>query len=292
VHAVRSAGADLYNDCQTVEAPPPTADDQRIGQKAPLDEAANDTANDGTAQPLSDPVVDMLVAYTPAAREHQGGKAAIEALIQMGVADTNQAFRDSGVGLQVRLVGMMETAQNESSDLNGDLTALRGTNDGKWDEIHTMRKRLGADQVTLVAAYLSNSSAAGIGYVNATASSAFTIMRDTYFRQYTLAHEFGHNLGLNHSDGLESSAGRFRTIIAYGSYPRIRRYSNPALSYNGYPTGDATHNESKILNTNATRGANLVATVVPPSTPATQPTPAPQKPDPTTPNPSTSGNCY
>lgn len=209
------------------------------------------------ASPLATPVIDILTAYTPAARTKVGGTDAMKALIQLGIADTNRALADSGVALQVRLAGTLALTRSETGSWSTDLSALRSKTDGKWDEVHSLRSKLGADQVSLVVSSPTG-SVAGIGYVNASYASAFTVVRTSAFKAYSFSHELGHNLGLNHSDGYVSSAGRFRTIIAYGTYPRARRFSNPNLTYLGYKTGDGSHNESSILNRNAYRVSSLI----------------------------------
>jgi len=251
VSAQASGLASGNGDCLALPAPQDSQDDSHNFAEHDQDDI------------LADPMIDILVAYTPAARTRAGGTNGILALIKTGIADTNRAFSDSGIGLRVRLVGTLALTQNETSNFSGDLAALRSTSDGKWDQVHSERNRLGADQVTLVGAYSSNSSTNGIGYIGATRSSAFSIVRVSSFSQFTPAHELGHNLGLNHSDGLQSTAGRFRTIMAYGSYPRIRRFSNPALRYNGYATGTSSKNSARIVNRNAARVAGLVPSLVP-----------------------------
>lgn len=277
------------NGVHTVQAVEVTDEAQCAAYELPQVLDAEDSGSDSYSYLQAAPIIDMLVAYTPAARSKHGGTNAMIAIIQAGIADTNRAFSDSGVNLSVRLVGTLEVRQNESSDFSADLTALRSKTDGKWDEVHAERERLGADQVSLIGAYAGNSSVAGIGYVNASAASAFTITKSNQFIQYTFTHELGHNIGLNHSDGLENSSGRFRTIMAYGSYSRIRRFSNPSLAYNGYSTGDSSRNSSRILNANGSRTASLLQAVVPPvSTPA--PTPGGSNPPPTPEEPQVPGD--
>jgi peptidyl-Asp metalloendopeptidase len=239
-----------------------------------------ETESQTSLSPLSTPVADLLVVYTPAARIKQGGTSGIKALIQLGIADTNRAFAESGVGLSVRLVGTMETRQNETEDFSADLASLRGTTDGLWDEVHAERRRLGADQVSLVGAYNGNTTVAGLAYVGASASSAFSITRTSAFGQYTFSHELGHNIGLRHGDGYENMAGRFRTVMAYGTQPRVRRFSSPVYPYNGYITGTSTQDSAKIINANAARFAGLVAAVSS-STPTPTPTPTPTFASPT-----------
>lgn len=224
------------------------------GEEAAQEVAIDDPSNEALA---TIPVIDMLVAYTPNARIAAGGTSAIVALIQSGIENTNRAFTNSGVNLQVRLVGTLALTQNESSNFSSDLSALKSKTDGKWDSVHSARTRLGADQVTVVGNY-SGSSTAGIGYIGSSLSTAFTIVKRSAFSQYTFSHELGHNIGLYHSDGYVNSAGRFRTIMAYGSYTRIRRFSNPRITYNGYRTGDSDQNSAYKLNL---RGKTIAALV-------------------------------
>lgn len=267
MHTIETVQRGHGEDCETVEVP------TTHGLSNPMD---GDTRNDQDTPLASLPVVDMLVAYTPAARTKVGGTSAMLALIQMGIADTNTAFTNSGVRMRVRLAGTLALAQNETTSWSGDLSALRRNGDGRWDEVHAERARLGADQVTLIGAYINGSGTAGIGYVGATLSYAFAIVKSNAFGGYTFTHELGHNIGLNHSDGYENSSGRFRTVMAYGIQPRIRRLSNPELPYNGYRTGTDTKNSASIANGNATRMASLVPTAsAPPSVPS--PTPLPEE---------------
>jgi hypothetical protein len=247
IHRIQEFAADTTSDeenCLAIPAPDET------------EMKAQDLAD--TQALAAPPVIDMLVGYTPAAKTKAGGADAIKALIQAGIADTNKAFLNSGVNLSVRLVGIMAMSQNETNDFSADLSSLRGKTDGLWDSVHAERALLGADQVTIVGSY-PNNSVAGIGYIKAAASSAFTIAKVSAFKIFTFTHELGHNVGLNHSDGLENASGGFRTVMAYGTYTRIARFSNPSLPYDGYSTGDSSHNSAKILNANGSATANLVA---------------------------------
>lgn len=239
-HTVEEVKDEAKDDCLTV-------DEGSGSSAAALGEGSgSDPVN--MAETISgQKIIDMLVAYTPAARAKVGGTTAMLAKIQMGIADTNKAFTASSVNLQVRLAGTMEVSQNETGNFSSDLSALKGKTDGRWDEVHAKRMAVGADQVTMVGVY-SGQTTAGIGYIKATAASAFTVVKVSAFSIYTFSHELGHNIGLQHSDGYVNSSGGFRTIMAYGSVPRILRYSNPSLLYSGYKTGDSSHNSSAKLN--------------------------------------------
>lgn len=245
VHSINLKSDPVGQDCIEV-ADGATAEDQA-------------TAETGLDESQSGSVIDILGTYTPNARIKAGSTAAMVALLQMGVADTNTALTNSGLLTKTRLVGTMELKRNETGNWSNDLGYLRSKTDGRWDEVHAKRTAVGADQVTVVATYPNQSGTNGIGFISSTFSSAFTIVRNTAFNAYTFAHELGHNIGLQHSDGYVNSGGRFRTIMAYGSYPRIRRYSNPSKTYNGYTTGTSTHNSVSIISRRAYILSGLVA---------------------------------
>ncbi|MEK7356473.1 MAG: hypothetical protein AAB250_08490, partial [Bdellovibrionota bacterium] len=105
-------------DCLEVGAPTASAliEEETLAQAI----AANDLAS-----PLATPQIDILGAYTPAARIKVGGTTAIKALIQLGVADTNRALADSGVALTARLVGIVAMISNETGNWSTDLSYLR-----------------------------------------------------------------------------------------------------------------------------------------------------------------------
>ena len=236
---------DTEDSCATVEAP-------QDGEDPIIDENQGDSV-------LEVPTIRMLVVYTPNARIKVGGASAMQALIQLGVADANTAFSNSGTNLQVQLAGTLETNSNESSSYSNDLNSLRSSTDSKWNEIHAARTKYSADQVTLIGAYTNVSNPVGIGFYKASKSYAFTIVKYSVIStMFTLAHELGHNIGLAHEDGYVNSIGKFRTIMAYGTYKRIRRYSNPNISYNGLKTGTSAQYSAKIINSNSVRMAGLI----------------------------------
>jgi len=248
-HTVKSIH-DHSEDCLTEEG----ENAQNFLQPQQAEAAAQDvTAMDAV------PTVDVLVAYAPNALKNVGGVDAMKALIQMGIADSNKAYQNSGVNLAIRLVGIMALTQTENT-FSSDLSALKSTSDGKWDTVHAERKRIGADLVSVVAYY--NSSTAGIGYVGSSFSTGFSITKTTAFKQFSFTHELGHNMGLNHSDGYENSSGKFRTVMAYGTYTRIPRFSNPSLDYNSYATGTSSNNSAQILNGSGAKVAAFSASVV------------------------------
>ena len=210
----------------------------------------------------TDVTIDVAVIYTPAAREAAGGgAAAIEAAIDLLIAETNQAYATSGVHQRLALVGRSEVRYTETF-ASVDIDRLRDPDDGHLDEAHALRDRTGADLVHLIVAS---------PYIGGIASfyGAFGITRlDT--GSLVLAHELGHNMGLSHdryevhhnAGGVsphpaygymnqqalttgDARSRRWRTIMSYPAQcvdlyincSQLLRFSNPRQSYNGDPLG-------------------------------------------------------
>lgn len=210
-----------------------------------------------TAAAAGDSIVDLMVVYTSTAKAKEGGQAAMEALITLGVDSANQAYSNSQIAMQLRLVHTAEVAYSESGNMNTDLTRLQNTTDGTMDQIHQLRDQHKADLVALIVDNGGNSY--GIAYVMTNgprasfASYAFSVTARDCIANNTFAHELGHNMGNAHdrttggtgvypySYGYRDEVGKFRTVMAYGcptvSCPRVKYFSNPRLLYNGRPLG-------------------------------------------------------
>ncbi len=245
------AGAHVVQELDTskfqAEAEPIGVTDTEVASR---DAVAND---DGS-------VIDVMVVYTAAARLAAGGAAAMDNLIQLGIAETNQGYANSGVIQRVRLVHSEEISYAESGDANTDLRRLKEPADGYLDNVHALRDAYGADIVSL---WVENLNACGVGYLMTSlatpfASSAFNVVaRNCATGNYTFGHEMGHNMGCAHDRANSNGAGVFpysygyqqktvspffRDIMAYacsgGVYcQRISYWSNPAVTYAGIPTG-------------------------------------------------------
>lgn len=207
------------------------------------------------AQAHDGELVGVLVYYTTAAKNAQGGQAAIEALIATGIADTNTAYTRSGVSATVQLAAAVElTGFTESASMSADLTLFR-TN----ASVGAGRNTVGADLVTLIVQ--SPDPACGIGYIGPNQHFAHSITdRRCIVGNYTFAHELGHNFGSHHAPedgatgawkpygyGYKDTVANFRTVMAYSPGTRILNFSNPNVSHNGRVTGSATQNNALSL---------------------------------------------
>lgn len=223
--------------------------------------------------------IDVLIVYTSAARASWGGVAQSNSFVATAITNFNTALINSGVtNTSINLVYSGEIIYTESGDIYTDLPRFRNNSDGFMDDVHSLRTTYGADLCALVTATPTN--ICGLGYLNSnptnyTANSAFTVtLFNCVVSNYSLAHEMGHNMGLNHDWYVSSSttpcenhhgyinqtsislgtsslpSQRWRTIMAYNnecadsgfSCTRINRWANPNVNFNSEPTGIATGN--------------------------------------------------
>ena len=200
-------------------------------------------------------VHDLLVVYTPASRMRYG-QAALESKVLAAVAAANQAYLNSIVRITLNLVGLQEVDYTEASSIVDSLSHLRNPSDGILDDVHVLRDLLGADVVSLV----SEDVGCGLAYLmspesSAFASYAFSVVYSGCLSQHSLAHELGHNQGNMHDRANGAGAGvfeysyglrrcmtdgtGFRTVMSSNCVgaSRVTQFSNPDVTYNGWPTG-------------------------------------------------------
>lgn len=215
------------------------------------------------ATPDSGDRQDILILYTTATKNFMGGDAQSQALAQQAVDVTNAAYLNSRIRTRLRLVHSQEIAFVESGTSSSDLSALRSN-----AAVQALRNTYQADLVSMLGEVRD---VCGIGYLIGGATqggSAYTIVaRSCAVGNLTLAHEIGHNQGSGHNPENSGTAaypfsyghyinGNYRTIMSYSDpctngCPKAPHFSNPLISYNGFPTGitDQRDNSRSINNT-------------------------------------------
>ncbi|HSJ56439.1 MAG TPA: M12 family metallo-peptidase [Anaerolineae bacterium] len=216
---------------------------------------AAELADDGST-------IDVLVVYTPAARNYAGGTSAIEDLIYLAVAESNTSYANSAITQRLRLVHAAEVSYLESGDIELDLIRLRQTSDSYMDAVHSWRDTHGADEVLMLVA--NGGGFCGISYMMDSVSGTFAswafavVQLDCATGYYSFAHELGHNMGARHdwyqdgsitpytyAHGYVNAVDRWRTVMAYDwecsdagyNCTRLPYWSNPEVWYGGDPMG-------------------------------------------------------
>ena len=117
---------------QVDEVDPASLPDTPDARPVPPGGSGVRSAGDGpTAASDDGSTIDVYVVYTAAALANAGATtAAMTARINVGIAETNQAYINSGVVQRVRLVGSSQVAYTETADMNLTLDRLTAPNDG------------------------------------------------------------------------------------------------------------------------------------------------------------------
>jgi len=212
-------------------------------------------------------VVDMLVVYSPEARQSQGGTSKICNLIELSNIYTNIAFSLSGIRTRTRIVRMIELSAVK--DTNGKSMSDFLTHVRTSATIKKVRDELGAD----ITMFLGQHVSTGAAYLGPrTQAWAFGIANPSLSAlsgQFTFAHEVGHLYNAHH-DVEETGSNRgyidnnlcFTTLMSYdedysdrckGINPRgrILHFSNPNRRFNGATTGQDDRNNALAMNQHA-----------------------------------------
>lgn len=219
--------------------------------------------------------VDLLVGYTEGFAANLGGDSQALTRIAHLVDLANQAYSASGVDGRLRVVraikvnypdatsnrtalyeltGVQCTAGTGSSLPDQSLNCTRVGSPAALQPLAQARDTFGADVVTLLRRFESpESQSCGLGWLlgagqreitNADAAYAMSVISDTSSegtcRDDTLAHEIGHNMGLQHNreaaQGTDDTNGDGNLLDPeeYGRFPYSFGYSTGTGSGNFY----------------------------------------------------------
>ena len=268
--------------------PPPAAAVNGRTDNATATTGTSSTTATSTALPGST-VIDVLVLYTPGFATDKGGSSGVNLAIDNLIAVSNQAYKDSGVAIQLRRVGAEQvnvSDKTSNSTVLNDLT--NGT--GAFSTVKSRRNALGADLVTLVRPFwVQSQGSCGVGWIGGYnlapvsnyANYAYSVVSEGndraksgyYCHVTSFVHELGHNMGLMHDRANAGSAkgatsyaygygmsGTFGTVMSY-LWPKLIKFSNPndytcgGSQRCGVPDTDAKKSADNAKTLGATRTA-------------------------------------
>jgi len=223
-----------------------------------IDQERLDLARADTTTKVS---VSITVYTDQTFRNSFSSSAALAAFVNLAIAETNQGYANSRVPIQMYLRCLLNTP---SADASTSHAVLSNFATAAKNDFNTFRR---ASDVTVL---LSNSYSdnCGVAYVDVLSFGLTlgTVAKGCATGYYTFAHEIAHMVGAQHNR--ETGAVNFpypygygflirppvnsgyRTILAYpaqGYNTRINYYSNPSVSFRGFPTGEAITNNAKVL---------------------------------------------
>ncbi|MFK7930756.1 MAG: M12 family metallo-peptidase [Myxococcota bacterium] len=224
----------------------------------------------GDSDEDSAPRVQVLVAATAPAATAMGGESGLKAVAANLIAQANEGYEDSDVGMRLELAGVHVSGWDEDGfDWTDALVSAANTSDGVMDDVAVARADTGADIVSVLVA--GDSNACGLGYLMSPARADFAPAAYNVVNQLcagsnlSFAHEVGHNLGLHHDRdnasgtpatsyayGYQVPDAGYRTVMAYScdgaSCPRVNLWSTPDVEVDGQAAGrpvdasDSAHN--------------------------------------------------
>ncbi len=241
---------------------------------------------------------DVLIAYTPAARNAAGGAYSIEAQARLAVEGINQRYQNSGIATRARLARTLEVPYVEAAGgVFEDLNHLLNDASGPLADVRSARDAAAADVACLFLAAPTRPPRGGFfigaatfavdlgddGQPYGVPGRAFSAVLPAYDVSTTFAHEVGHNFGCQHDvenitfQGVNYGPGIFpfsygyrftgldgqlyRDVMAYDPGLAIPYFANPGVLYAGAPTGTAAADNARTINATAPLIANLLRPV-------------------------------
>jgi len=186
--------------------------------------------------------IDVLLLYDDYSAARMNGEPAV--FVKSWQDQINTMYKNSGVDLQLRF-SCVERYNSSGNSMDAVLN-----NNVRSSEVAQIRERCGADFVS----QLHQTGNCGIGFMAVDSRYAFNVTAVSC-GPAAMAHELGHNMGLNHSRaqgdrsgslyryGLGNGvSGVFATLMTYEWYyraPKLSVFSNPNKQCKGYPCGIA-----------------------------------------------------
>jgi hypothetical protein len=225
-----------------------------------------DVANTTTTTATTGVAVHDVLIYYTAASSTKWGQATLESMARSAVQSANLAYQNSLAKVSLNIVGFRPSPVREASTMLGTVNALKSN-----ATVRAERDSLAADMVLVLAENTDLCGAASLYYSwsgSTTNWDAYAGVNGNCLSTQALAHEIGHLQQLDHNKenttGLAAYAysygyrvctsGGFRDIMSYPCSMTVARanyFSNPNLTFNGYPLGNSYANSVRSLNETA-----------------------------------------
>jgi len=230
--------------------------------------------------------IDILVVYTAAAASGRD----INGIINLAISELNESYNRSSVSnLDAELAHRQQISFSESSNILTDLNRLvsNGT-------VASLRNQHNADVVVLLTDGPYFGIAGVANEIRAEAGDAFAIVQAAFATGgLTFAHEVGHLQGGQHHPGdptatpgdpfddpendlftygfghrfsdkdctlwIFCNRDYYSSVMAYtpDDYRRVKRFSNPSITYDSQATGTSSRNNARALRNTATTMSNF-----------------------------------
>ena len=226
--------------------------------------------------------IDVLVGYTGGIASRPGGASAALTRINNLVTLTNEAYANSQVNAQLRLVHAMQVNYTDASTNESTLEQLTGydvsdqqftTPNAAFNALRSAREQYGADLVVLLRAFRDpQQDGCGVAWLIGGGKDSSTIGAQDYFgysvvgdgqdvneqdgktyfcREESFAHELGHNMGSAHDRAAAMGGdGVLDDPDDYGAFAYSFGYKTGAAAGNFYTImayGDAGQQDYRVF---------------------------------------------
>ena len=205
--------------------------------------------------------IDLMLLYTKNVANHYTRDP--EDLLALAVDETNETFRNSGLGnIRLRLVHTQLIDYDASAGDQFNHLYAMVDRVGPFKGVKKLRNETRADIVGLI---IDNPTGCGLSTrIGPESDEAFFVVHHACATiTMSIAHEIGHILGVRHDRFVDETetpfayghgyvdAAKWRDVMSYnvgcGGCPRIPYWSNPRITYKGDPTGTAATDSARVI---------------------------------------------